>query len=176
MKTLLQSYNIGKTEGGIANVMGKSNPEKMADLFSIRGILKNKIYEIKEQAKKRENELRLSLGDTYRPASEEEIGNAIKNDSILQNLYINLGNLERAAGVIDNMTDHKAGIAGATSGFKPHELKAINQLFMNLNMDKLGKGNGLNQSNIDNNLRDLFKVILIISTKIQIQMIKQLQH
>lgn len=156
-ETLLQSYNIGKTEGGIANVMGKSNPEKMADLFSIRGILKNKIYEIKEQAKKRENELRLSLGDTYRPASEEEIGNAIKNDSILQNLYINLGNLERAAGVIDNMTDHKAGIAGATSGFKPHELKAINQLFMNLNMDKLGKGNGLNQSNIDNNLRDLFK-------------------
>ena len=156
-ETLLQSYKVGKNEGGIVNVMGKSNPELMADLFSIKGILTNKIYAIESQIKNREKEVVQDLSAAGKSTSKENINEALSKDNTYNNLKANLGDLNRAVGVINNMTDKKAGIAGSTAGLKPHELKSINQLFMNLNMNKLKKGKGLNDSNIDNNLRELFK-------------------
>lgn len=156
-ETLLQSYNVGKNEGGIVNVMGQSNPELMANLFSIKGILSNKIYEVNTKIKNREKEVTQDLAVAGKSTSKESINEALSKDNTYNNLKANLGNLERAVGVINNMTDNKAGIAGSMAGLKPHELKAINQLFMNLNMNKLSKGKGLNDSNIDKGFRDLFK-------------------
>ena len=156
-ETLLQSYNVGKSEGGIDKFMSKSNPKLMSDLFSINGILNNKIYEIKEKIKIREKEIIQDLSVSGHSINEEDIKKAIERDPIHQNLNVNLGNLERAIGVIGNMTNGKAGIAGSESGLNAHELKSINNLFMNLNMKDLTTGKGLNELNIDNNLRNLFK-------------------